>query len=875
MQDAYGTATTSYDADSEVVNVWDDMDRMVTYGYDSLGRETTMQDADGTTTMGYDQVGNETSVTDPDNHTTAYGFDLAGRQTSVTDGNGHTTTNQYDGDGNVTSVEDAKLNITSYQYDSAGDLTQSTNALSQSVTYAYDGKHQLTSTTDAIGQRRDISYNAEGQETGEVWKNAGGTTVNTVTNSYDGDGDLTSAADASGAYTLSYNVDDRVTTIQEPFGVTLTEQYDPDGNRTLLQDSLGGTTTFSYDSDNSLTQVQFNNGTTSMHYDQHFNADGQLLYQSRYNAASGGTLIGTTTYGYDNAGRETSLQDKNGSGTNIANFTYGYDNAGLITSSQLNGGSAFTYLYDSASQLTSETNSGGVLNYTYDQAGNRNMSGYTTGTDNQLLNAGTWSYTYDNNGNEATKSQGPTYDTWYYGYDDKNRLTSVQDKTSGGTVLSQATYVYDVLSNRIEEDVYISGSGTTVTRFAYDGQNAFADLNNSNALTMRRLYLNGIDQLFARIDSGGTAAWYETDRLGSVTGLVNSSGTSIATIAYDGFGNTLAGSTTTSADRYLWAGMQLDSYTGLYMGEGPNSRGYSSANGNFARKDDIGFSGGLPNLYDYTGNDPTNRVDPTGTDAVELDRFAGMVSSGDPTGWVTWKFKDGTSFNIGKSPNPNSIAPSPTVNLTSEFAPPFNYGKLNLSWLQRGVQTEGTSFSDLPQEYRRPAVKFFLKTFLDQGNQPEIENGRFYGYWGNNTASGALRDEFPDLLTKMGTSVATELATTFLVPPALNAVFGAFVKYGAKYCLPAVKDAFGLVKGRLFKKLANNTLATASEKEAAALANAFNKEFKGANIRLGGLSNGTMNPKGGPGLLKRPNGIPSHLLHEMQTQPSMRRVYVN
>ena len=60
-----------------------------------------------------------------------------------------------------------------------------------------------------------------------------------------------------------------------------------------------------------------------------------------------------------------------------------------------------------------------------------------------------------------------------------------------------------------------------MTRFAYDGSNVWADLNSSNALTMRRLYLDGVDQPFARVDSSNVAAWYLADHLGSVRDVMD------------------------------------------------------------------------------------------------------------------------------------------------------------------------------------------------------------------------------------------------------------------------------------------------------------------------------------------------------------------
>jgi hypothetical protein len=75
-----------------------------------------------------------------------------------------------------------------------------------------------------------------------------------------------------------------------------------------------------------------------------------------------------------------------------------------------------------------------------------------------------------------------------------------------------------------------------VTRFAYDGSEVWADLSSGNALQTRYLYGQGVDQLFARLSSSGTAAWYLTDRQGSVRDVTDASGAVQDHIAYDGFG---------------------------------------------------------------------------------------------------------------------------------------------------------------------------------------------------------------------------------------------------------------------------------------------------------------------------------------------------
>src|SRR5207248_1031610 len=123
-----------------------------------------------------------------------------------------------------------------------------------------------------------------------------------------------------------------------------------------------------------------------------------------------------------------------------------------------------------------------------DVNGNRTMSGYHTGPDNQMSTDGTWNYSYDAEGNVVTKTKIIGGETWTYSYDTLNHLTNATDKTSGGTVIVSVTEKYDVLGRRVEEDT-TSGTTTTVQRFALDAAgNVWADLDGSNNIVMRRMY---------------------------------------------------------------------------------------------------------------------------------------------------------------------------------------------------------------------------------------------------------------------------------------------------------------------------------------------------------------------------------------------------
>src|SRR5207244_13153881 len=136
---------------------------------------------------------------------------------------------------------------------------------------------------------------------------------------------------------------------------------------------------------------------------------------------------------------------------------------------------------------------------------------FQSGPDNRLRDDGIWSYAYDNEGNLVQKTNHATGETWTYGYDNANRMVWAEDRASaGGNLLQRVSFKYDVFGDRIEKDVWTPATGTTVTRFAYDGQEVWADLDGNNALLTRYLHWGNVDQLFARIGADGAVAWHMT-----------------------------------------------------------------------------------------------------------------------------------------------------------------------------------------------------------------------------------------------------------------------------------------------------------------------------------------------------------------------------
>ena len=191
----------------------------------------------------------------------------------------------------------------------------------------------------------------------------------------------------------------------------------------------------------------------------------------------------------------------------IASFDYTYDGAGRVIG-EIGLGVTTTYTYDADSEVTSQTSSLAKSSYTYDADGNRIGGDNVVGPDNQLLSDGIWDYSYDADGNlvkEVAVTGGPdTGLTWTYTYNNQNQMLSAVE-TNNISTLETETYIYDVFGNRIEQDTTSNGSPTQVTRFAYDGQNIWADLNGSNTLVTRRVYLPS--SLGATVRGSRQAQW--------------------------------------------------------------------------------------------------------------------------------------------------------------------------------------------------------------------------------------------------------------------------------------------------------------------------------------------------------------------------------
>ena len=483
---------------------------------------------------------------------------------------------------------------------------------------------------------RTYSYDSQNRLVAENWYDPQGEQVDALRFTYNAAGQLTSASNDAGNYTYRYDSEGRLIHETEPFGQWLKFRYS--GDTVTMTDSAGGVTVSKYNaSGNLVSRTLSAPGEMPIGVAMGYTASGVLTGITR---TSGGVAVGGTAYSYDADGNVTGIVSFDSSGDVIDGFSYTYNADGEVTSetdttggkvavAAVNGklkaervgatattgatianGDTTGYSYDASGQLLSA----GSTSYSYDANGNPDNSGDVIGPNNELLSDGTWNYTYDADGNEIGKTNIATGLYWVYTYDVASRLTSATEYSAQGNQLSKVAYVYDVFGNIIERDTWTAGATSpTVLRSAYNGQQVWADLNSDNQVTTRYLYGQGVNQVLARESFAAGAAWYLTDRLGSVRDIVNNAGTVLDHIVYDAYGNVVSESDPAEGDRFKFAGMQQDAVTGLYW---DRARWYDSWAGRFMSQDPTGEGAGDTDLYRYVGNSPTTAADPSGLEQI-------------------------------------------------------------------------------------------------------------------------------------------------------------------------------------------------------------------------------------------------------------------
>ena len=452
------TTTYTYDTYGDVKTVKDGAGDTTTYNDDGVGRLMTKVTATSQTwTYQTDAFGSITSVTDPNHHQTQYLFDADENLQHVIDANNHETTYTYNAQSEQTDITPPDLSDQHTDYNLDGTIEDQKDGLNNTISYGYDSQARMTSMAFNDGTVRTTSYqyDANGNQTKVIDPQS---PAQTATYGYDADNELSSISYSDGTTpnvtNILYTADGLRTSWTDGTG-NWSLQYDTLNELTSSQDGFGNTTSYGYDLAGRLTSLTYPGVSTAE----------TLTYDAAGRLQTIGDWVGnTTTFGYT---ANSMLQTSTHSGSSNLVDTNGYDIADNLTSiSDAAGGTAYATFgetRDAANQVTQELPGGSALsgqaalNAGYDTREQVCFGGPNGGGTCAAPPTGATSYAYDA-ANEMTQAGTSTL-----AYNSANELCWTLPTASANTCGSPPTgataYGFDTRGNRTSA-VPSTGSAT-------------------------------------------------------------------------------------------------------------------------------------------------------------------------------------------------------------------------------------------------------------------------------------------------------------------------------------------------------------------------------------------------------------------------------
>ncbi len=598
------TITRNFNADTDAT----DNNQTTQFTYTILNKLQTVRDPlYRLTTFNYDNNENLTSVVDAENKTTAYQYDERDLLFKILDANTPQGTTKYDYDinGILNRITDANTNATNYVNDLFDRQQTITYADTKYTDFVYDKNSNLTQVTQGQPTAPKVIQYAYDNLNNLIAKRFPATPALDITYGYDLGSRLTlvrhtTTTNPLSIINLGYDNLNRATTVIQTLGalnpLTMTYQYDRVSNRKQVVYPLGKVVDYTYDAKDQMDLVKVNTVTVADYTWDLLNRRQQLDHMT--------SPVTRTSYSFDIADQLAQVNNQLiGSANPVSRFDYFvYDNVGNRKTMGVKRGANpvqnHTYTYNAIYELTGVS---GAQTHTfqYDNVANRtNVDGvvYQPNNLNQYSVIGAQAYLYDASGNLTNDR------TNAYTYDEENRLTGVTN--------ANATYQYDGFNRRISKTV----NGVT-TYFISDSDREIEERDATGALLADYVYGDSIDEVLTMTRAGSTYH-YLYDGLGSVTDILNSSGTVVESYNYDVYGQ--PSTLSTIGNPFYFTGRRLDIESGIYD---YRNRTYNQHIGRFHQRDLIGYFDSM-NLTQYVRNSPTNYTDSYGLAAETVSDYA-------------------------------------------------------------------------------------------------------------------------------------------------------------------------------------------------------------------------------------------------------------